>query len=878
MIEHMFALNRRRRKRWTPTERARKLGPTAMPGPSTFDSRTKARSLAFLFAAGALVGILTVDFPHQPTIDAGPVLAVAAVSLACALACLRVDARLSEPFLHGGLAVVTVILSLLVHFTQQSTLYPLIYMWPALYAFYVFSTPAALAHLALIGAAYGTVLTIDHTMDATIRLLLVLGTPLVIGLLISRLLATMREGMQRSARQERALRSSEQRTRLIVDSARDGFISTDAQGRVLDVNAAAESLLGRAREQVIGRPFQEFGVPPAEHARFEERRRALLAGAREDGTRHLALHVSIDRPDGTRLLAEAMIWVVERDGEWMFNGRLTDIADRLREQEERERLLRAEAAREQAERATTTIARLQAVADAALTHRHLDDLLPTILQRTRDVMDADAAALLLVLDDGSLSLLASDDAPAAKRPDRVRADAGIAGRVLASGQPVLVQDPTAGELADRAVLDTAIASMLGVPLRSAGEVIGVIEIGVRAPRRLRPEDVDLLRLTADRVALAIDHARAFGREHRIAETLQRSLLPQALPSLPGVALSARYLPAASESEVGGDWYDAIALSGGRVLLVMGDVSGKGLAAASTLGALRSAIRAYALDGHGPAEIAERVNRFVLAEPARDHMATLVLAVFDPVSGKLSWVNAGHPPPLTLDADGTPVFLEGARSVPLGVLAFPAYEEDVTVLASGGAVVLYTDGLIERRGEHLETGMALLARAASAGPLDADDLCDRVLAATVPSGATSDDVALLALCHVPLGSRLELDLPSEPAALGSLRALLRRWLAQSDASDSDVHAIVMACSEACTNAIEHAGAPVDETIFFAAVLHDGEVDVTVRDRGRWRDHRPPNDQGRGLELIEALMDDVRVESGAEGTTVRLRRRISEHVRA
>jgi PAS domain S-box-containing protein len=849
-----------------------------MQGPSTFDSRTKARSLAFLFAAGALVGILTVDFPHQATIDAGPVLAVAAISLALALACLWIDARLSEPFLHAGLALVTVILSLLVHYTKEATLYPLVYMWPALYAFYFFSTPAALAHLALIGAAYGTVLTIDDTMDATIRLLLVLGTPLVIGLLISRLLVTMREGMQRSARQERALRSSERRTRLIVDSARDGFISTDALGRVLDVNAAAESLLGRSREELLGRPFQELGVPPADHGRFHERRRALLAGAREDGTRHLALRVSIDRPDGTRLLAETMIWVVEREGEWMFNARLTDIADRLREQEERERLVRAEAAREQAERATTTIARLQAVADAALTHRHLDDLLPTILRRTRDVMDAHVAALLLVQDDGSLTLVASDDAAGSRRPYRVRADAGIAGRVLASGEPVLVQDPTADDLDDPAVLDVAIVSILGVPLMSAGEVIGVVEIGVRAPRRLRPDDVDLLRLTADRVALAIDHARAFGREHRIAETLQRSLLPQALPSLPGVTLGARYLPAASESEVGGDWYDAIALVGGRMLLVMGDVSGKGLAAASTLGALRSAIRAYALEGHGPAEIADRVNRFVLAEPARDHMATLVLAVFDPVSGQLSWVNAGHPPPLTLDADGTPRFLEGARSVPLGVLPFPAYEEAVTVLPSGGAVVLYTDGLIERRGEHLETGMALLARAAAAGPLAADELCDRVLAATVPTGATSDDVALLALCHVPLGSRLELDLPSEPGALSSLRALLRRWLAQSDASSSDVHAIVMACSEACTNAIEHAGAPADETITFVAVLHDGEVDVTVRDRGHWRDHRPPSDQGRGLELIEALMDDVWVESGGAGTTVRLRRRISEHVRA
>jgi anti-sigma regulatory factor (Ser/Thr protein kinase) len=458
----------------------------------------------------------------------------------------------------------------------------------------------------------------------------------------------------------------------------------------------------------------------------------------------------------------------------------------------------------------------------------------------------------------------------------VPADVGIAGRVLATREPVLVQDPASAELADPAVLDAGLTSILAIPLESSGEVIGVIEIGVRAPRRLSLRHVDLLRLTADRVALAIDHARAFGREHRIAETLQRSLLPQALPEVPGVTLGARYLPAAAESEVGGDWYDAIALPGGRILVAMGDVSGKGLAAASTLGALRNAIRAYALDGHGPAAIAERVNHFVLAEQSHDHMATLVLATFDPVSGQLSWVNAGHPPPLTIDPDATATFLEGGRSVPLGVLPFPAYREESAVIASGGAVVLYTDGLIERRGEHLEAGMALIAQAAVAGELDADALCDRMLAAAVPSGATSDDVALLVLCHVPLGSRLELDVPSEPSALGSLRGLLRRWLAQCDASASDVYAIVMAASEACTNAIEHADA--DGTIAFAALLYDGEVDVTVRDHGRWREHRPPSEQGRGLDLIEALMDDVRVETDPGGTTVRLRRRIGERVGA
>ena len=842
-----------------------------------FDTRTKARSLAWLFVGVALVCLLTVLLPHVEAVEEGSVLALAGVSLGFSLLFLRLADRLSDALVHLSLAAGTLVLSLLIHYTHAPTLYALIYTWPALYAFYFFSTPAAIGHLVFIGAAYATVLQLDDTPDTTIRLVLVLGTPLVLGLLIARLLGVMRAGLERSARQERALRSSERRTRLIVDSARDGFISTDAQGRVLDINAAAERLLGRSRSEVLGRPFQDLGIPREAPAKFIQRRRDLLKAAREGGTRHLELRVTINRPDGTQLRGETMIWVVERDGELMFNARLTDIGDRLREERKREQLLRSEAARAEAERTAVTIGRLQALADAALTLRDLDQLGTEILARTREVLDAEAAALLLLEEDGAMSLISSDPVVEQSAPVRIPIDSGIAGRVLATRRPVLLNDPSAAELADPSILAAGITSLLGVPLVAHEEVIGVIEVGVRAPRRLGPEDVDLLRLTADRIALAIEHVRAYRREHRIAETLQRSLLPRKMPSLPGVELDARYLPA-SEAEVGGDWYDAIGLTGGRVLLVMGDVSGKGLAAASTVGALRSAIRAYALEGHGPADIAERLNSFVLAEPTREHMATIVLAVFDPVDARLSYVNAGHPPPLTLSTERTPRFLEGARSVPLGVLPFPGYEEETVVLEQGGALVLYTDGLVERRAEHLDLGLDRLAAAAADGPLEAEALCERLLAATLPAGATDDDVALLALCHVPLGSRLTLDLPSEPIALRSLRALLRRWLAQAEASDADVHAIVMACGEACTNAIEHAGAAPDEHISFEAVLRDGEVDVTVRDRGHWREERPPSDQGRGLELIDALMDDVQLETTPEGTVVRLRRRLTQRVGA
>jgi PAS domain S-box-containing protein len=841
------------------------------------DTRTKARSLAFLYGAAALIFALTVLLPHVASLEERSVLVLAALSLVMALVFLHFAGRVSDGLVHLALAAVTVMLSLVIHYTHNATLYALIYTWPALYAFCFFSTPTALGHLAFIGVAYAPVLRIDETVDAPIRLVLVLGTPLVVGLLISRLRGVMRSALDRSTRQEHALRSSERRTRLIVDSARDGFISTDAQGRVLDINAAAERLLGRPRSDVLGCPIQELGISAQAQAKFIQCRRDLLKAAREGGTRHLELRVTINRPDGTRLRAETMIWVVERDGELLFNARLTDIGDRLLEERKRERLVRSEAApRAEVERTALTIGRLQPVADAALTQRDLVQLGPEILIRTREVLGAEAAALLLIQDDGRLSLISSDPVIAERPRERVDADAGIAGRVLATQRPVLLHDPPACELADPSILDVGISSMLGVPLIAHGEVIGVIEVGVRAPRRLGPADIDLLQLTADRVALAIAHVLAYGREHRIAETLQRSLLPQTLPSLPGVALAGRYLPAASEAEVGGDWYDAIGLTGGRVLLVMGDVSGTGLAAASMLGALRSAIRAYALEGHGPAQIADRLNTFVLAEPSREHMATLVLAVFDPVAAELTWVNAGHPPPLTLSADGTPLFLGGARSVPLGVLPFPGYGEETVTLEPGGAVVLYTDGLVERRAENIDLGLDRLSIAAAGGPLEAEALCDRLLRAALPTGATNDDAALLTLCHVPLCSRLAMNLPSEPSALLSLRALLRRWLAHADAAEGDVHAIVMACSEACTNAIEHAGAAPDETIAFEAVLGDSEVDVVVRDRGHWREGRSPGDHGRGLELIDALMDDVQLEAAPDGTTVRLRRLLTERV--
>ncbi len=203
---------------------------------------------------------------------------------------------------------------------------------------------------------------------------------------------------------------------------------------------------------------------------------------------------------------------------------------------------------------------------------------------------------------------------------------------------------------------------------------GVLVVCATEPRHFTADDVNLLRLAADRVALGVDHARVYQREHRIAETLQRSLLPNHLPQLPGLSVAARYLPAAAEAEVGGDWFDVLPTPNGGVGLVMGDVAGKGLAAASMVGRLRSALRAYALEGHPPARVVEQLNRLIWAEEDQSQMATLIYVVVDPIEEELRWVNAGHPPPLLVSEDRSPAFLEGGSSVPLGVLPFPEYAE------------------------------------------------------------------------------------------------------------------------------------------------------------------------------------------------------------
>jgi PAS domain S-box-containing protein len=365
------------------------------------------------------------------------------------------------------------------------------------------------------------------------------------------------------------------------------------------------------------------------------------------------------------------------------------------------------------------------------------------------------------------------------------------------------------------------------------------------------------------------------REHRIAETLQRSLLPDRLPEIPGVTLAARYVPATSDAEVGGDWYDVMQLPNGQVGFAIGDVAGHGLRAAATMAQLRMALRAYALEEDSPVQIVRRVHQLVQRLPMTE-MTTMIYLVFDPDSGTVAFANAGHPPPLLIASDGSTSFLEDGLAPPLGTAPYPDYYvERTSPLAAGSTLLLFTDGLVERRGDSISLGLHRLEEEASGTHAGLDELCDHLLASLL-GPEVSDDIALLALRPVSFdGDPLSVHLPAEPRVLAPLRHTLRRWLREIDATPQEINDILVASGEACSNAIQHAyGAREGYVDVTLAVVGDA-IEVVVRDSGSWRPSSPAQG-GRGLHLMRGLMTSVDLDTGPDGTVVRLRHRLHARV--
>jgi hypothetical protein len=387
--------------------------------------------------------------------------------------------------------------------------------------------------------------------------------------------------------------------------------------------------------------------------------------------------------------------------------------------------------------------RLQRVTDAALGHLSPDDLLDELLERVREALSADTAAVLLLEPSGKMLLARAAKGLEEEVDQQIRIPfgRGFAGRIAAERRPVKIAEVDHTNVMNPILREKGVRSLLGVPLAVQGEVLGVLHVGTLKPRDFGDDDVELLQLVGDRLALALK-VRLQERERLVADTLQRSLLPEALPSVPGLTLASRYLPAAS-GMVGGDWYDAFLIPGGQLAIAIGDVAGRGLGAASVMGRVRNALRAYAFEGHPPVEVAHRLDGLVSYFDS-GALVTLLYGVIDPKLSTLRFALAGHMPPLMLTGDGAKFVESADRSdPPLGAFDTSSFRERTVSLDPGASLLLYTDGLVERREESLAAGLERLRTAAKRSRgRSASETLARILKEVLVAGRPADDVAVL----------------------------------------------------------------------------------------------------------------------------------------
>jgi anti-sigma regulatory factor (Ser/Thr protein kinase) len=397
-----------------------------------------------------------------------------------------------------------------------------------------------------------------------------------------------------------------------------------------------------------------------------------------------------------------------------------------------------------------------------------------------------------------------------------------------------------------------------------GSTIGVIGL-LTGRRRLAGSEWALLESFADQAAHALERARLFAHEHQLAARLQESLLPGTLPSANGVDLDGHYQAGGDGVEVGGDWYDAVRRPDGIVQLCIGDVSGRGIEAAVMMGRQRTTFHAYASDLVSPREIVQRMLRRIDG----DDMVTLACISLDPYTSELTYSCAGHPPPLLADAaTGDVIRLDQASAPPLGFAEAVDIVEARACVPDHAVLALYTDGLIERRGEDLNRGIDLLSRSLVS---DAAVSPDRIVADVSEAiGAPDDDVALLLLSFDSARVSFDVVAAAEPSVLPQIRRRLRAWLAHRGVDASEAADLVLAASEACNNAIEHAYPDREGTIRLLVEEEDDVLRVVVEDRGTWRDGPARENRGRGIPLMKQLMHFAQHETGRTGTRVTLER--------
>ncbi|KUI27564.1 histidine kinase [Mycobacterium sp. IS-1742] len=456
------------------------------------------------------------------------------------------------------------------------------------------------------------------------------------------------------------------------------------------------------------------------------------------------------------------------------------------------------------------------------------------------------------------------------------ADTDVDPDIICAGEPVQWADLTVRQrhtitrLRDANVLtaDTGEYGTAGITLQHPRGVL-VLWIELLERRPFTPEDHTLLTVLAGRLGQGLQRVHRLDQQRETALTLQHAILGPA--RLPG-GFAVRYHPATRPLQVGGDWYDVVDLDGGCIGLVVGDCVGHDLEAATVMGQLRSACRALLLDQPSPKAALAGLDRFAARLPGA-RCTTVWCAVLSPHSGELVYSSAGHPPPILVDSDGGTRVLDDARGFALALRPEQERPEARVTLSARTTLLLYTDGLVERRRASLETGIGRAADLVAEGRSDGlDAVADRLMSRLSPDGGYQDDVALL-LYRQP--APLDMVFPARNEYLASSRTALRDWLTQAGVGPDQAMNVLIATGEAVANAIEHGhrDRPDGHVTLRATALVD-RLQVSVLDTGSWKTPRTKVDtrRGRGVALMEGLMDDVTIRPGHEGTAVHLDARI------
>jgi PAS domain S-box-containing protein len=466
-------------------------------------------------------------------------------------------------------------------------------------------------------------------------------------------------------------------------------------------------------------------------------------------------------------------------------------------------------------------------------------------------------------------------------PGSPQAQALITGRgsYHTVGDSLLREWSTASPARAESIRRLQIHSVMMVPLSARGVTLGVmLLLRHRTADPFGQDDLTLAEEIAARAAVSIDNARRYTREHRTALTLQRSLLPERLTGAEAVDLAHRYLPAGSGDEIGGDWFDVIALSGGRVALVVGDGVGHGVHASATMGRLRTAVRTLADADFAPDVLLTRLDDLVVrldreegpdvrgqAEGASGEVgATCLYAVYDPVTGRCDLARAGHPPPVLVTSDGTVQVLDLPAGPPLGLGGLP-FEAAQIEMGEGSLLALYTDGLIETPGRDVDVGLDLLCEALRRPAADLEKTCDEVLRKVLPEPPADDIVLLLARTSTLGADQVHTwQLPMDPAAVAGARKVAAEQLDTWGLAELEF-ATELIVSELVTNAIRYGNGPVELRLIRADALicevSDGSSTAPHLRRARIYD-----EGGRGLLLVAQVAERWGSRQTSVGKTI------------